>query len=441
MAVINPADDSYQWVRSGLTGTDGCSFSPDGKLLFVSADLIESPYSDKIAAIKTDDWSVVQTWATDRNAVPVIQALPNGKAYALTQDLASTTGNLKIVTVGGGVKSIDLGFMPRAIALASNGRTYVQGTRGAMVMDATTDQIVDNWTAGGGLQSLFFAFPSEDPQFCYSNNSPSTIIAWNLAQKQDVTWGFINPGQTYGMLAHRQKDGSDTIVLLRADELDVFQVIQPATLYAVTNGTSSTLEKRVAPGEIVSISGAKLTETAAFGTIPLPTQLAGIRVVMNDNVDIPLYYVSPQQVFAQIPFEVEGESVSIRVISPQGWIYPVTVPLAKTSPVPFLGPKKEVLVNQVGSWTTASAAAGQVATIYATGLGQVSPQVATGSAAPLSPLSYVAGTTSVTLCGQPAEVLFSGLTPTFVGLYQINIRVPPECESAPENLNIEVIPP
>ena len=62
--------------------------------------------------------------------------------------------------------------------------------------------------------------------------------------------------------------------------------------------------------------------------------------------------------------------------------------------------------------------------IYGTGFGPVTNQPATGAAASASPLSQTILTPTVTIGGVPAHVLFSGLTPTSVGLNQIKAEVP-----------------
>jgi len=62
--------------------------------------------------------------------------------------------------------------------------------------------------------------------------------------------------------------------------------------------------------------------------------------------------------------------------------------------------------------------------IYCTGLGAVTNQPATGSAALSSLLSKTMTTPTVTIGGASADVQFSGLAPGFVGLYQVNAAVP-----------------
>jgi uncharacterized protein (TIGR03437 family) len=67
---------------------------------------------------------------------------------------------------------------------------------------------------------------------------------------------------------------------------------------------------------------------------------------------------------------------------------------------------------------------GEYVYFYATGLGPVSNEPATGAAAPAGPLAAALQLPSVIVGGVPAEVLFAGLAPGFVGVYQVNIRVP-----------------
>ncbi len=68
---------------------------------------------------------------------------------------------------------------------------------------------------------------------------------------------------------------------------------------------------------------------------------------------------------------------------------------------------------------------GDVVIIYATGLGAVTPEVASGTASPSNPLATVAGEVRVEIGGVNAAIGFAGLTPNFVSLYQLNVVIPP----------------
>ncbi len=184
----------------------------------------------------------------------------------------------------------------------------------------------------------------------------------------------------------------------------------------------------VAPGGIISIYGSNFNSSSGIhaggvsaASAPLPTIIGSTQVLIN-SVFAPLYYVDSSQVNAQVPWEVNGASyLTVQVIVNGLPSNLSTVALAANAPGILA-----VTHASDGSRVAPSAPAtpGEYLTIYAVGLGAVTNPPSTGGAALVTPLSYTLLTPIVTIGGIAANVVFSGLTPGFSGLYQVNAQVP-----------------
>jgi uncharacterized protein (TIGR03437 family) len=84
------------------------------------------------------------------------------------------------------------------------------------------------------------------------------------------------------------------------------------------------------------------------------------------------------------------------------------------------------ILNQDYSMNTAAKPAhtGEVVQIYATGQGATDPAVSDGAAGPVSPLARSTVEPRVYIGSAAAEVVYSGLTTEFAGLWQVNVKVP-----------------
>ncbi len=184
------------------------------------------------------------------------------------------------------------------------------------------------------------------------------------------------------------------------------------------------------PGSIVSVFGTNLATTAAQASaVPLPKVLLGTTAMFN-GVPAPLYFVSPTQLNVQVPWDLSGSTVRVEVVN-NGVVSPsVTMPLGAAAPGIFVvrvGSRSvaAVLHNSTGTLVTPEdpAMPGEILQVFATGLGAVTPPVTSGTAALGDPLSASVVAPKVRVGGVESTVLFSGLAPGFVGLYQINIQL------------------
>lgn len=198
----------------------------------------------------------------------------------------------------------------------------------------------------------------------------------------------------------------------------------------------------VAAGSIISIFGSNLSNsTESAVTIPIPGSLGGATVMIGGH-PAPLLFVSPVQINAQVPFEVEGSNSPTLTVNLNGSSStPITLPLAPSAPGIFTvtqngAGRGAILHAASGAAVTADnpARPGELLEVFATGLGAVTPDIPTGSQALSSPLSTTRITPTVTIAGADAPVEFAELAPGFVGLYQINVQVPSELPTGEQPL-------
>ena len=186
----------------------------------------------------------------------------------------------------------------------------------------------------------------------------------------------------------------------------------------VSNAASG--DRVFAPGMILSVYGTGMGNNAqAAAAIPLPSYLAGFNAWVN-GVEAPLYYVSPNQVNIQIPYETSAGTATLELGNPfENITYRFTV--TNSGPGIFTLPNGRVN-------PTSSAARGQAATMFMTGEGAVSPTLATGntpsSRTAIANLPKPRASVSVTVGGLPAIVDFIGIPSGLVGVTQINFRIP-----------------
>jgi uncharacterized protein (TIGR03437 family) len=195
----------------------------------------------------------------------------------------------------------------------------------------------------------------------------------------------------------------------------------------------------VAPGSLVSIFGTGLAGDAALAAGPSLPIVLGTTALTLGGVPVPLIHAFPNQVDAQVPWELAGQTAApLTIVTDDLSGNTINVRLAQFSPGLYsaqangAGQGAILIANTA---TLAAPASGQVhglpakrgtdyINIFATGLGPVTNQPASGAPASASPLSWATAAVTVTIGGVPVTPSFAGLAPGWVGLYQVNVQVP-----------------
>jgi uncharacterized protein (TIGR03437 family) len=220
------------------------------------------------------------------------------------------------------------------------------------------------------------------------------------------------------------------------------------TIAAVTN-SASLVSGPISPGSYITLWGSGLSDYTGSTTVAaLPLAIifpdqTGNYVDSNVSVsfDVPsanlslpgrLLYVSPGQVNVQVPWELVGQSsvmIKVTVGDSPGQVF--SAPVSNFAPAVYLIPDPVTSqplaaaldLNNVQISSRNPAHANQIIQLYLNGLGAVTNPPAIGFVAQAQPLSNTLILPTVTIGGKAAAVLFSGLTPTTSGLYQINLQL------------------
>ena len=222
----------------------------------------------------------------------------------------------------------------------------------------------------------------------------------------------------------------------------------------------------ICPGGIASIFGVGLsvvTDIEGATTDPLPDQIADVTVFVN-NVPAPLYTVAfsnnEDQINFQVPYETpvglaaNGQGVTVDVYSNNVLVSSTVVDSYTEDPGVFIYDQSNIefaIAVHVSDFslitTTNPAAPGEYIVLYTTGLGPLTINIPDGQGAPSDTLAYTADPFTATIdgqsCGVPpvpvdtCSVLFSGLAPGFVGLYQLNLQMPNSTFSGP-NVPVQI---
>jgi uncharacterized protein (TIGR03437 family) len=192
--------------------------------------------------------------------------------------------------------------------------------------------------------------------------------------------------------------------------LYLMRPVEPKPAGGVMNAAFSGENQALAAGSIATVFGTNLagaTDVASGASLPL--QLAGTAVRVN-GVAAPMIYAAPGQINFLLPPDTPLGTAQVTVENLGRPSREIAVTVTDAAPGLFTisrnGTGYIAALHSSDQTPVATATAGEVIELYATGLGNL------------------AGESTVTIGGRLAELVYAGAAAGYPGLYQLNVRVP-----------------
>jgi uncharacterized protein (TIGR03437 family) len=306
------------------------------------------------------------------------------------------------------------------------------------------------FTAGGSAFTLFVAGTGFVPGAVVRWNGsdrPTSFVSSTLLLVAITAADVATAGSVQVTVFNPPPGGGLSVVA-------TFTISPPPSINVggVISGSTFNPNQLPSAAGIGSLFGINLAPTVVVADrVPLPTELGGVTIRIN-GIAAPLFFVSPQQINFQFPWELVGLTQLSITATVNGVTSPAqTVTLAPFAPGIFTVNQQgtgqaAILISGTGEVPARSGSIpgraarpvkrGEYIEIYCSGLGPVANPPANGDVARSDPLSLTITNPTASIGNVSANVVFSGLAPGFVGLYQVNVQVP---DAAPAGDAVQLV--
>jgi uncharacterized protein (TIGR03437 family) len=254
-----------------------------------------------------------------------------------------------------------------------------------------------------------------------------TVTAGATAGAVTVTASAGAFNQSFGLTVIPPGPSLTTSSFLNGADFQQGAISPCSVATIVAPGIASTVQGVVVPGNIVG---------------PLPYTLASVKVSFA-NSPSPIYNVANvngrQQVTVQVPCDVTpGNSVSVTV-NVSGGNGTISIPVLPAAPGVFQttmsdGVNRVVAVRPDGSFVSVEnpARRGEIIRAYVTGLGPVSPPVATNSQSIPGTDANVVGQVIVGVANAGTRLVSAKVATNLIGVYEVAFQVPSDSPAGPD---------
>jgi uncharacterized protein (TIGR03437 family) len=302
------------------------------------------------------------------------------------------------------VWTYNLGATADSIAIGANGNVWASGQASSTFPNA------NGWSTG---PEFLAGVNAAGTQLIYSALFPFGTVAQSVAVDPA---GFVHAAGITGFVSAISPSTAPTM-----------------TIFDFQNAAGGSVTARIAPAEVISIYGPAIGPAAAAVATPsggfYPNTLGGVQVTIN-GMNMPLLYVSANQINAVVPMEVAtGAGATVHVVNGAAVSPDYPVWIVTSAPEAFLP-----AINQDGTVNSQSnpAKGGSTVTFYATGWQSSFAPLADGQVATVAKDACLGECQLFQICAAcpsnapTATVLYGGTAPGIVaGVTQFNIEFGP----------------
>ena len=416
-------------LNTFLTSPPGLSLTVDGRSnwnVWNFAWAVGSTHTFSAPATQTDAQGHLWAFTGWSNGGPAAQtvtvATAQGTTYTATfQQLGQLTVNSSLPSLSVSVNGTTC-TTPCTVQPPLGTQVTISAPASVPVGIGSRQQLL-GWSTGAGPGNLTLAAPANlttvTANYRLMNQlmtatSPANAATWNLQPGSPD--GFYNAGTVVNISlsplpGYQFSDWSGdlngiepfgTVVMSQPRSVTaLFATVPYLPAGAVTNAAGPTPSSAVAPGSAISIFGVNLAESVQDNVAStMPQTLAGVTVSIGGQL-LPLYYVSPSQINAQLPADTPLGPSSLVVTTPEQAKVTANFTVAQDAPGLFALASKNkayaLAFHQDGTLVTEAspAQAGETLTVYGTGFGPTTPARPEGLPVPASPAFAVTDPASV----------------------------------------------
>jgi uncharacterized protein (TIGR03437 family) len=355
---------------------------------------------------------------------------------------------------------------PRGISIDADDQLYVADSGNNRIailpnvrISGDNPPVLSSITGLSGPIGVFIDLNTDEIWVTNTNGNPNQVLRYpkySTVINNPAPNGVISP--VFGPISVTVDPFSNPVVIEAA--LNRVSFYYPAIDFTTSaggvqgrlSGNAANYFQRFAPGMLSSIFAFPNKrfgdQTVINSSIPVPTTLGDVQVTVA-GIPAPLLYVSPAQINFQVPGATPvGDVQEIQVTRAStgqvlaSWLFRIDSVSPGLFTADATGSGQLLAVNQDGSINDAThpAKAGTYISLYGTGPGAISGLPPDGQ--PAQGIINTDSRPGVFINGPDfipdGDVQFSGLAPGYVGLWQINAKIPANVPSGDVRVFIQM---